>query len=243
MTGYQQQSHNQQYVGGAQVQLASGLQKFMSGVYGWMAAGVGVTAAVAYGASQSQAVLSLMYSGYGGLTGIGYLIVFSPLILAWILPGRIPSMSPGGAVAAFMAFAGLLGLGLSYIPIVYTGTKIGMIMLATIGMFAGTAFLGFVTKKDLTGMGQFLVMALIGAIIASLINGFFIGSFGMSTAISAIVAVVAAGLTAYHTQAIKQIYLVNGGRGNLAIVGALALYVDFINLFLSLLRLFGGARD
>lgn len=242
MTGYQQQSHNQQYAGGAQVQLASGLQKFMSGVYGWMAAGIGVTAAVAYGVSQSQAALSLMYSPTG-LTGIGYVILFSPLILAWILPGRIPSMSPGGAVAAFMAFAGLLGMGLSYVPIIYSGTSIGMIMLATIGMFAGTAFLGFVTKKDLTGVGQFLVMALIGAIIASLVNGFFIGSFGMSTVISAIVAVVAAGLTAYHTQAIKQIYLVNGGRGNLAIVGALALYVDFINLFLSLLRLFGGARD
>jgi len=243
MTGYQQQSHNQQYAGGAQVQLTGGLQKFMSGVYGWMAAGIGVTAAVAYGASQSAAALSLMFSPQGGFTMVGYLIVFSPLILAWVLPSRIPSMSPGGAVAAFMAFAGLLGLGLSYIPLIYSGTSIGMVMLATVGMFAGMASIGYITKKDLTGMGQFLVMALIGAIIASLVNFMFIGSLGMSTVISAIVAVVAAGLTAYHTQAIKQIYLMNGGRGNLAIIGALALYVDFINLFLSLLRLFGGARD
>ena len=86
-------------------------------------------------------------------------------------------------------------------------------------------------------------MALIGAVIASLVNVFFIGSVGMSLFVSAIVAVVAAGLTAYHTQAIKQLYLVHGGKGNLAILGALLLYVDFINMFLALLRLFGGGRD
>ena len=110
-------------------------------------------------------------------------------------------------------------------------------------MFAGMAVFGYVTKKDLTGVGQFLLMALIGAVIASLVNVFFLQSVGMSLVISAIVAVVAAGLTAYHTQAVKQLYLMNGGHGNLAILGALLLYVDFINLFLSLLRLFGGARD
>ncbi len=240
MTGYQQQPHGQQYVGGNQVQLESGLRQFMTGVYGWMAAGIGVTAAVAYFGSQSGAVLNLMYHSYGGLTTPGYIIVFAPLILVMFLQSRMQGMSPGGAVATFMGFAALLGLSFSAIPLIYTGSSIMQIFLATVGMFAGMAAVGFVTKKDLTGMGQFLTMALFGAIIASLVNGFFIGSFGMGTVISAVVAVVAAGLTAYHTQAIKQVYLVNGARGNLAIIGALHLYIDFINLFLSLLRLFGN---
>lgn len=238
MSGYQQQPHSSAYVGGASVQLHDGVRSFMNGVYLWMAAGIGVTAAVAWGVSTSPQALVTIYG-----SGLRWVVLLAPLALAWILPGRIPSMSPGGAVAAFMAFAGTLGLALSYIPIVYSVSSIGMTLMATIGMFAGMAAVGYFTKKDLTGMGQFLVMALLGAIIASFVNVLFIGSFGMSTAISAIVAVVAAGLTAYHTQAVKQIYMVNGGRGNLAIVGALALYVDFINLFLSLLRLFGGARD
>ncbi len=241
MSGYEQHSQTRQYVGGSQVQLQSGLHKFMSGVYGWMAAGIGVTAAVAFFASQSAAVHALMYSPTG-FTGAGYAIVFAPLVLCFILPSRIPSMSPGGAVGLFLMFAAAMGMSLSYIPLIYSGASIIQILLATIGMFGGMAALGFVTKKNLTGMGQFLTMALMGAILASFVNMLFAHSFGMSTLISALVAAVAAGLTAYHTQAVKQIYLTSGGRGNLAIVGALALYIDFLNLFLSLLRLFGG-RD
>lgn len=242
MTGYQQHQQSSPYVGGSQVQLESGVQKFMAGVYGWMAAGIGVTASVAYFGSQSAAVMNMLYGNMGTLTTIGYVIVFSPLLLVMFLGSRLQGMSPGAAVAAFMGFASLMGLSFSAIPHIYSGSSIMQIFLATVGMFGGMAALGFVTKKDLSGVGQFLTMALFGAIIASLINGFFVGSFGLGTAISALVAVVAAGLTAYHTQAIKQIYLVNGGRGNLAVIGALHLYIDFINLFLSLLRLF-GSRD
>lgn len=244
MSGYQQQQYQQgqQYVGGSQVQLQDGLRQFMTGVYGWMAAGIGVTAAVAYGGSQSPMVIGSMYNQMGGLSGLGYIIVFAPLILVLFLQSRIAKMSPGGAVATFMGFAALLGLSFSAIPLIYSGGSIMQIFLATVGMFAGMAAVGYVIKKDLSGVGQFLTMALMGAIIASLINFFIVGSSGMSLVVSGIVAIVAAGLTAYHTQSIKQIYLVNGGRGNLAIIGALALYVDFINLFLSLLRLF-GSRD
>ena len=241
MSGYQQQQQTHQYVGGGQVQLESGLPKFMAGVYGWMAAGIGVTAGVALFASQSQQFLSMMY-GPMGLTGIGYVILFAPLVLCFILPNRIPTMSPGGAVALFMVFASMIGLSLAYVPLIYSGSSILQILLATVGMFGGMAALGFVTKKDLTGVGQFLLMALMGAIIASIIGMLFNTGSMMSMLISAIVAVVSAGLTAYHTQAIKQLYLTQGGRGNLAIVGALALYINFLNLFLSLLRLFGG-RD
>ncbi|MBL4689536.1 MAG: Bax inhibitor-1/YccA family protein [Nannocystaceae bacterium] len=241
MTGYQQQPHSQQYVGGSQVQLTAGLRQFMAGVYAWMAAGIGLTAAVAVAGSQSDAVLGMMYGpSRMGLTMPGYVIVFAPLIVVMFLRSRMERMSGGGAVATFMGFAALLGLSFSAIPLIYQTASLAKIFLSTVGMFGAMAVLGFVTKKDLTGMGQFLTMALFGAIIASVVNGFFVGSFGMDTVISAVIAIVAAGLTAYHTQSIKQVYLVNGGRGNLAIIGALQLYVDFINLFLSLLRLFGN---
>jgi hypothetical protein len=169
--------------------------------------------------------------------------MFGPLAMAWFLPSRLPNMDRGMALGAFAVFAGLMGAAISYVPIVYSGGSILGVFVGTVGMFAGMAAIGFVTKKDLTGMGQFLVMALLGAIIGSIVNMFLIQSAGMSLAISAIVAVVAAGLTAYHTQAIKQLYRMHGGGGNLAVLGALLLYVDFLNLFLSLLRLFGGGRD
>ena len=239
MQGYHQEP---QYAPGryapAGPQLHEGVRRFMNGVYAWMSLGIGVTAAVAWGISQSQEALMLMFG-----TPLRWVLMLGPLAMAWMLPGRIPNMTRGMAVGAFMVFAALLGAALSYVPIIYTAASIGTTLLATIGMFAGMAFIGFVTKKDLTGMGQFLIMALLGAIIASLINVFFIQSGPMSMAISALVAVVAAGLTAYHTQAVKQLYLMHGGAGNLAVLGALLLYVDFLNLFLSLLRLFGGTRD
>lgn len=203
-----------------------------------MSLGIAVTAAVAYGISQSQEAMMMLFG-----TPLRWVLFIGPLAMAWMLPSRIPNMTRGMAVGAFLIFASLLGAALSYIPIVYSAASIGGVMLATVGMFAAMAAIGFVTKKDLTGMGQFLVMALIGAVIASIVNGFFIHSGPMSMGISALVAVVAAGLTAYHTQAVKQLYMMHGGAGNLAVLGALLLYVDFLNLFLSLLRLFGGGRQ
>lgn len=239
MQGYHQEPHYAQTRMGGSPRLQSGVQQFMNGVYAWMAAGVGLTAAVAYGISQSPAALQLIFG-----TPLRWVLMFVPLIMAWMLPPRIPNMDRGMAVGAFMLFAATLGAALAYVPLIYTAASIGAVLLATIGMFAGMALIGYTTKKDLTGMGQFLTMALIGAVIASIVSVFLLpNAVGMSLVISAIVAVVAAGLTAYHTQAVKQLYLMNGGQGNLAILGALLLYVDFINLFLSLLRLFGGTRE
>jgi uncharacterized protein len=234
---YEQQPQRGPVTGGSP-QLHTGVQRFMNGVYGWMSVGIAVTAAVAWGLSTSPEALMLLFG-----TPLKWVLFLGPLAMAWFLPARIPRMDSGVAIAMFMVFAGLLGAGLSYIPLIYTAGSIGGILLVTAGMFATMAMIGWVTKKDLSGMGQFLAMALIGVIIAGLINAFFLKSAGMSFGLSAIVALVAAGLTAYHTQTIKQIYLVNGGGQNLAILGALMLYVDFINLFLSLLRLFGSQRD
>ncbi len=236
------QGYEQHHIGsgpqlGPQAQLQSGVSQFMTGVYTWMAAGVAVSAAVAWGISTSEAAVMFIYGSF-----LGKVMLFSPLILAWILPARIPGMSRPAAVGTFLGFAALLGGALAYIPLMATQDMAFMSVvvkafLTTVGIFGGMAVFGFVTKKDLSGIGQFLLMALIGAVIASVIN-MFIHSPGLGLGVSIIVAIAAAGLTAYHTQAIKQIYLVNGGRGNLAILGALALYVDFVNLFLSLLRLF-----
>jgi FtsH-binding integral membrane protein len=240
MYGHQEQQPQwgKQVYRGGKVELEPGVTRFMNGVYGWMAAGVGVTAAVSYGlASDPETVIALFMSP------LKWVLLLAPLAMAWFLPSRIPRMTKGSAVAIFLVFSGLLGAAISYVPLVYQSNTIITAFGVSAGMFAGTAVIGFTTKKDLTGIGQFLVMALIGAVVASLINVFFIGSVGMSLFVSAIVVVVAAGLTAYHTQAIKQLYLVHGGRGNLAILGALLLYVDFINMFLALLRLLGGGRD
>jgi uncharacterized protein len=241
MQGYHQQPQFAQPDAAPGPKLQEGVRQFMTGVYAWMAAGVGVTAAVSYGMSQSPEMIMLMVDPVtGSPTILGWVVMFAPLAMAWFLPSRLQRMDRPVAVGVFLAFAGILGAALWYIPLMYTAASIGVILLTTIAMFAGMALFGYVTKKDLTGVGQFLLMALFGAVFAMIINMFFMQSSGMSMVLSGIVAIVAAGLTAYHTQAVKQLYLVNGGAGNLAILGALLLYVDFINLFLSLLRLFGS---
>ena len=223
--------------------LHEGVRTFMNGVYAWMAAGLAVSAAVAWALSHSLAAIQFLYG-----SGMGMIVMLAPLAMAWFLPARIPSMRPGMAAASFFLFAAVLGAGLTYVPLMAASSPEFMSVVAeafvtTVGVFGGMALFGFVTKKDLSGMAQFLIMALIGAIVASFINLFFMQSGGMSMIVSIVVAIAAAGLTAYHTQAIKQMYLVNGARGNLAVLGALALYVDFVNLFVSLLRLFAGSRD
>jgi uncharacterized protein len=241
MQGYHQQPQFAQPHAAPGPKLQEGVREFMNGVYAWMAAGIGVTAAVSWGTSQSPELIRMLVDPVTMQPSIlGWIVMFAPLALAWILPSRLHRMERGMAVGVFLVFAAILGAALWYVPLMYTAASIGATLIATIGMFAGMAAFGYVTKKDLTGVGQFLLMALFGAVFASIINIFFMQSTGMSLVISAIVAVVAAGLTAYHTQAVKQLYLVNGGAGNLAILGALLLYVDFINLFLSLLRLFGN---
>ncbi len=237
MQGYQQEPQFAQRVRPSG-DLHAGVVNFMNGVYAWMAVGLAITGAVAWGLSQSMEAVQLIYG-----TPLRWVVLFGPLLMAWFLPSRMQRMERGMALAMFVVFAGLMGAALAYVPLIYTSMSILGVLAATVGMFAATAAFGFVTKKDLTGMGQFLLMAIVGAIIGSFVNAFFIQSAGMSMIISVVVAIAAAGLTAYHTQAIKQIFMMHGGAGNLAIIGALALYVDFINLFLSLLRLFGSSRD
>lgn len=208
----------------------------MNGVYAWMTVGIAITAGVAYTASNSPQALGIIASLSWGL-------LIGTVILALGLQRVISRLSAPTAMGAFVLYSGLMGASLAFVPVRYPGTQIGTALIATVGMFAAMAVMGFVTKKDLSGIGQFLVMALFGAVIASLLNAFVFTSGSMSIGISMLVAVISAGLTAYYTQAIKQMYLVQGRAGNLALLGALVLYINFLNLFMSLLHIFGGSRD
>ncbi|HWB76082.1 MAG TPA: Bax inhibitor-1/YccA family protein [Nannocystaceae bacterium] len=241
MQGYHQEPQGAQRVErgySPRGELHTGVQQFMAGVYAWMAAGLGVTTLVVAGVASSPAAIQAIYG-----TPLRWVALFVPVIMAWVLPGRIPNMSRGMAVAMFMIFAAAMGAMVSYVPLVYTGASILGAVGTAVGVYAVMGVFGFVTKRDLSGMGQFLLMAIFGAFIASFINFFLLQSSGLSFAISLIFAIACAGLTAYYNQALKQLYMMHGGAGNLAINGALALYVNFINLVLSLLRLFGSSRD
>jgi hypothetical protein len=238
MYGYEQPTSAEPTIGRAS-SLHPGVRSFMNGVYAWMAGGLALTAAVAWGLGSDINTVYLLFG-----SPLRWVVLLAPLAMAWFLPSKIPTMDRGLAVALFAVFAAVMGAALSYIPLMMASQPGVLVqaLVTTIGVFAGMAVLGFVTKKDLTGMGQFLAMAVLGAVFASLVNVFFVQSAGLSMGVSVVVAIAAAGLTAYHTQALKQLYLTAGAGSNLAILGALQLYVDFINLFLSLLRLMSN-RD
>lgn len=236
MQGYQQQAYQEPPVGQSR-QLHQGVAQFMNGVYAWMAAGLAITAAVAYGISQSSQALLMFFNPAGGMTGLGWVAALAPLGILLIFGSRLMSMSRGAATAIFLLLAVSYGVTFSIIPLIFSVGAIFKAFVATTGMFAAMAVFGYVTKKDLTGIGQFLIMALFGIIIASLVNAFFVQSAAASIGIDILIVLVFAGLTAYDTQKVKQVYLVNGAVGNLAILGALMLYLDFINMFRAILYL------
>lgn len=242
MQGYQQQPGFEPSMGRSP-QLNTGVAQFMNGVYAWMTAGVAVTAAVAYGISQSPQALLTFFNPHGGMTGLGWVAMLAPIGLILLFGSRMMNMSRGAATAIFMVLAVCYGVTFSLIPLMFSMGSIFKAFAATMGMFAAMSAFGFITKKDLSGIGQFLLMALFGVIIASLINAFFVQSHAAHMGIDILVVLIFAGLTAYDTQKLKQIYLVHGAVGNIAILGALNLYLDFINIFIHLLHLFGGSRD
>lgn len=237
MQGYHQEAQSARRMS-PRGELHTGVQQFMTGVYAWMAIGLGITAAVVYGLSFSpQTVITIV------TTPLRWVLFLGLFGMAWFLPSRIQTMDRPVAGGLFVVFSALMGASISWVPYVYNIGSIASALGGTVGIFAVMAVLGFTTKKDLSGMGQFMLMALLGAVIGSVINAIFLGSSMMGFIIAAVVAVTSAGLTAYTNQALKQMYMTSGAAGNLAINGALHLYVNFINLFLSLLRLFGSSRD
>lgn len=221
-----------------------GLRQYMLGVYNRMVAALALTGVVAFGTT-------LLAVQDGALTPFGaaiyasplkWLVMLAPIGMVFLLSARVKSMSLGGAQVAFYAFAAMMGLSLSSIFLVYTGESVARVFFITAAAFGGLSLYGYTTKRDLSGMGSFLIMGLFGIIIASVVN-IFLGSTALQFAISVIGVLVFAGLTAYDTQRIKEMYSEldqSDVAGKKAIMGALSLYLDFINLFIMLLHLFGN---
>ena len=220
-------------------QIDVGLRQYMLQVYNYMASGLALTGIVAYlGASTG------FYAAVAQTPFI-WLVVLAPLGAVFFLSFRIQAMSFFAAQAAFWVFSVLMGLSLSYIFLRYTGARIARVFFISAGTFAAMSLYGYTTKSDLSRFGAFLMMGLIGIILASVVN-IFIGSTALQFAISVIGVLVFVGLTAYDTQRIKEVYLETDDRevmGKKALMGALTLYLDFINLFVLLLQLFGGRRE
>ena len=236
-----------------------GLRSYLLRVYNYMGLGLVVTGLVAYFANAAavttdQASAAAQTPGGELLTQWGVLlytsplmwvVVFAPLVMVMVLSFGVQRMSVGAAQIAFWAFAALMGLSLSSIFLVYTGTSIAKVFFITAATFGAMSLYGYTTKRDLSGFGSFLFMGLIGIIIASLVN-LFLASSALSFGISVIGVLIFVGLTVYDTQRIKLSYSESYGGEVLAkgaIMGALQLYLDFINLFLMLLRLVGSQRN
>lgn len=220
-------------------QVDEGLRAYMLKVYNYMSIALGLTGAVAYVASTSQGLMSAIYG-----TPLQWVVMLAPLGLVFFLSARIAHMKAQTAQMVFWIYAGLMGLSISYIFMIYTGASITRVFFITSGAFAGLSLYGYTTKRDLSGMKSFLVMGLIGLLIAMVVN-IFLESSAMQFVISVIGVLIFAGLTAYDMQQIKSIYLESDGtetHEKKAIMGALRLYLDFLNMFLFLLHLFGN-RD
>jgi len=221
-------------------EIDAGLRQFLLSVYNYMGAGLVLTGVVAYGAAETGLYASLVQTPL-----LFWVIVLAPLTLVFLLSFRIEKMSVGAAQAAFWAYAGLVGLSLAGIFLMYTGVSIARTFFITAATFLAMSLYGYTTRADLARFGSFLMMGLFGIIIASLVN-LFLASSALQLAISVIGVFVFVGLTAYDTQRIKEIYLATDDSvvgSKKAIMGALALYLDFLNLFILLLQLTGNRRQ
>ncbi len=222
----------------AQPAIDAGLRAYMLGVYNYMAGGLLLTGVVAYGAAASG-----LYQAIAG-TAFIWIVLLAPLALVMLLSFRIERMSLGTAQLTFWTYAGLVGLSLSGIFLIYTGASITRVFFIAAATFGAMSLYGYTTRSDLSRFGSFLFMGLIGIVIASLVN-IFLASSALQFAISIIGVLVFVGLTAWDTQRIKEIYIEGEDAavsGKKAIMGALALYLDFLNLFLLMMQLFGDRR-
>jgi len=229
-----------------------GLRAYMIRVYNYMAAGVALTGVVAW-LTYNAAVITNAAGQITGLTPFGSAIFGGPVTLilflgtlgiVFFISFRISSLQPSTALMLFMGYAALLGLMLSSVFLAYTQTSITRTFFITAASFGALSLYGYTTQRDLSPIGAFLVMGLFGLILAMVVN-IFLGSQGLAFAISVIGVLIFAGLTAWDTQRIKEMYNVNDDGtmvGRKAVMGALTLYLDFINLFLFLLRFMGDRR-
>jgi FtsH-binding integral membrane protein len=236
----------------------AGLKAYMLRVYNYMFLALLITGATAYATftaavttdpaqSAGKFANGVMVTSFGALlfgSPIKWAVIFSPLVLVLLLNARIRTMSFATAQIAFWTFAAIMGVSLSSIFISYTYTSLAEVFFVTAAAFGGLSLWGYTTKTDLTGMGSFLFMGMIGVVAASVVD-IWLKSDMLSFVYSVVGVVVFTGLTAYYTQKIKEMYVVSDDgsvAGRKAIIGALSLYIAFLNLFMSLLRLMGGRR-
>ena len=243
-------------VGGAVSAIDEGLRAHMLRVYNYMGIGLLITGLVAF-ATYSLAVSTtpteyqiadgLFLSSFGVAlytSALRWVVIFAPLALVFFISFRINRLSVGAAQLSFWAFAFLLGVSLSSIFLIYTSQSITQVFFISAAMFGAMSLFGYTTKRDLTQFGSFLIMGLIGVIIAMVVN-IFLQSSALGFAISVLGVLIFVGLTAYDTQKIKNLYSANDDgtvAGRKAIMGALTLYLDFLNIFLFMLQLFGDRR-
>ena len=220
----------------------AGLRSYMLSVYNYMASGVLLTGIIA--------LLFAPYAGQvlvgpqGGLSGLGWIVMLSPLGIVFAMSFGMNRMATGTLQMLFWAFAALMGLSMSTLFLAFTGVSIAQTFFATAAAYMGLSLYGYTTKRDLSGMGTFLIMGVVGLLVAMLVN-MFLQSSAMALAISAIGVLLFAGLTAYDTQRIKSLYFQVAGTdmmGKVVIMGALQLYLDFINMFQFLLAFMGDRR-
>lgn len=222
---------------------------FVARVFSWMFLGLMTTGILAYLFASNASLIGSLYNPMtGGMSGLGYLVMFAPIALVFLMGFGINKLSYPAMVLTFLAYSALTGMSLSFIFLAYTATSIYMIFFITAALFGVMAILGYTTSTDLTKFGSLMMMLLVGVIIASLVN-VFMHSSSLGYALSFLCVAIFTGLTAYDVQKIKQIgsqvNIESGDAtvGKMSILGALTLYLDFINLFLALLRLFGNRRN
>jgi FtsH-binding integral membrane protein len=233
-------------VGVRTAQIDEGLRAHMNKVYGTMSVGMLLTAGVAWAVGTSPELLSIFRDPLTLRPNIlGWVIMFAPLIMVFAFGAMINRLSAAGAQLFFYTFAAVMGLSIAWIFQVFTGMSIAQVFLITSVAFASLSLWGYTTKKDISGWGSFLIMGVVGLILAMIVN-IFLGSPAIMFAISVIGVLIFAGLTAYDTQRIKTDYIQHAQAmdqewlAKSAIMGALNLYLDFINMFMFLLQLFGN---
>jgi FtsH-binding integral membrane protein len=224
-----------------------GLRSYMLRVYNYMAVGLGLTGLAAV-TTFNAAVDNGQLTAFGQMlfvSGFKWVVIFAPLALVFFLSFRVHRMSVAAAQLTFWIYAALVGVSFASLGLVFAHESIARVFFVTAASFGGLSLWGYTTRRNLTGMGSFLFMGLIGILIAMVVN-IFLASSALQFVISAVGVVVFAGLTAYDTQKIKEMYYEQDDQatmGRKAIMGALNLYLDFINLFLMLLQLFGNRNN
>ena len=229
------------YAQAQSAEIDAGLRAHMQKVYAYMSGGLAITGGVAFAVFRSADFAPALFEG---IIRNNLILMLVALGVAFFMSFRIHAIQVGTAKALFWTYAFILGLGLAPIFMVYTGESIARTFFISAGTFAAMSLWGYTTKRDLTGMGNFLIMGLFGIILASIVN-IFLGSSGLGFAISVLGVLIFTGLTAYDTQKIKEMYWDADGADIAAkksIMGAFTLYLDFINLFLMLLRFIGDRR-